>query len=225
MRNPSKSRGIHSVYSGFNEAFREYFGEDPIQITQELASQGKIETRFVKGGVMIYLPSEAPTSRSQLGKAALSKILGKQLDHESGLIDEFLNQICLEAIKIFPEDFLGSTNKEMETMEVEVPGTILQLDSNSQTLVISPKGHFRYEARNPSEAKYIIYAHNVGKLKIKIPKDNRVLFNAVAEYNKYSQAIREQSFAFFLKRTNDEEMADLLSKEVEQKLDLRAKRE
>jgi len=53
-------RGIHSVYSGFNEAFRRYFNANPIEATHRLAREGKIETRPFKGGVMLFLPGEAP---------------------------------------------------------------------------------------------------------------------------------------------------------------------
>src|SRR4030042_1521388 len=53
-------RGIHSVYSGFNEAFRRYFGTNPVEVTSRLAAEGKIETRPFKGGAMIFLPGEAP---------------------------------------------------------------------------------------------------------------------------------------------------------------------
>jgi hypothetical protein len=53
-------RGIHSVYSGFNEAFRKYFGTNPVEATSRLAAEGKMETRPFKGGVMLFLPGEAP---------------------------------------------------------------------------------------------------------------------------------------------------------------------
>ena len=53
-------RGIHSVYSGFNEAFRKYFGTNPVEATSKLAAEGKLETRPFKGGVMLFLPGEAP---------------------------------------------------------------------------------------------------------------------------------------------------------------------
>jgi len=53
-------RGIHSVYSGFNEAFRRYFNTNPVEVTNRLAAEGKIETRPFKGGVMLFLPGEAP---------------------------------------------------------------------------------------------------------------------------------------------------------------------
>ncbi len=53
-------RGIHSVYSGFNEAFRKYFGTNPVEVTSRLAGEGKIESRPFKGGMMLFLPGEAP---------------------------------------------------------------------------------------------------------------------------------------------------------------------
>ena len=67
-------KGIHTVYSGFNEAFKKYFeNEDPIKTTNQLASNGKIVIRPVKGGVMLYLPEDAPASRT-LGDDALKKM-------------------------------------------------------------------------------------------------------------------------------------------------------
>jgi len=54
-------KGIHSVYSGFNEACKKYFnGENPVEITNGLAQEGKLVIRPVKGGVMLYLPEDAP---------------------------------------------------------------------------------------------------------------------------------------------------------------------
>ncbi|MEW6456930.1 MAG: hypothetical protein AB1410_09505 [Acidobacteriota bacterium] len=122
------------------------------------------------------------------------------------------------------EEFSIPLDREKEMLEITIPGTPLKLDLNSQTVVISPRRHFRYEAKNPPGAKYIIYAHKIGQKKIKIPKDNRAVFKAVTSYEKYCQEIKDQCFTLFLKYTNDEDMAELLTKEVEQKLDLRAKR-
>ena len=65
-------KGIHSVYSGFNQAFREYFNKDPVEATTKLAQEGKIVTRPVKGGVTLYLPEDAPSEP----KGVLDKILG-----------------------------------------------------------------------------------------------------------------------------------------------------
>ncbi len=54
-------KGIHSVYSGFNQAFRDYFNDDPIKWTTQLASEHVIEVRPSRGGVMLYIPGDAPT--------------------------------------------------------------------------------------------------------------------------------------------------------------------
>ena len=52
-------QGIHSIYSGLNEAYKTYFeGADPIETTDRLAKEGKIALRPVKGGVMLYPPGE-----------------------------------------------------------------------------------------------------------------------------------------------------------------------
>ncbi|MEK7210824.1 MAG: hypothetical protein AAB070_05355 [Candidatus Binatota bacterium] len=69
-KNPYK--GIHSVYSGFNEAFRAYFNEEPIKWTNQLAAEGVIEIRPARGGVMLYLPGEAPVRNT--GKDVLKKM-------------------------------------------------------------------------------------------------------------------------------------------------------
>lgn len=63
-------KGIHSVYSGFNSAFKKYFnGENPVEVTNRLAREGKIVVRPVKGGVMLYLPEEVPLSRNSADEA------------------------------------------------------------------------------------------------------------------------------------------------------------
>lgn len=67
-------KGIHTVYSGFNEAFKKYFeGDDPIKTTNALAAQGKIIIRPVKGGVMLYLPEDTP-AQGQSASDVLKKM-------------------------------------------------------------------------------------------------------------------------------------------------------
>lgn len=64
-------KGIHSVYSGFNQAFKQYFGTNPVETTQKLVQEGKISIRPVKGGVVLYLPEDTPNSTADV----LNKIL------------------------------------------------------------------------------------------------------------------------------------------------------
>ena len=221
LRDISKSRGIHSVYSGFNQAFREYFDEDPIETTQILTKENKIEIRPVRGGVMIYLPGDAPGQRVDAGKKALSKILNKPPEQDTGgLTDEVVREIAPEGPRRFPDDFLEGLNGD-EVDEIDVPGTPLEIDSHSSRIVTSPRRHFRYRAKNPPEAKYIMYAHRIGERSIEIPRSNKVIFKAITEYEKYCKEMRDKCFALFLRRTNDEEIAELLTKEAGQRLNLR----
>jgi len=82
-------RGIHSVYSGFNEAFRKYFGTNPVEATSRLTAEGKIETRPFKGGAMLFLPGEAPK------RPTTEEIIHIILDHRSLSEEEFV----VEAVK------------------------------------------------------------------------------------------------------------------------------
>ncbi len=67
-------KGIHTVYSGFNSAFKKYFeGANPIEATNKLAAEGKIVLRPVKGGVMLYLPEDAVQTKD-VGDEALKKM-------------------------------------------------------------------------------------------------------------------------------------------------------
>jgi len=84
-------RGIHSVYSGFNEAFRKYFGTNPVEATSTLAAEGKIETRPFKGGAMLFFPGEAPKRPS--AEEIIQLILG------SGNPSLSEEEFVIEAIK------------------------------------------------------------------------------------------------------------------------------
>ncbi len=67
-------RGIHTVYSGFNQAFKEHFDKNPVEVTQKMAQEGKIVIRPVRGGVMLYLSDEGPKAK----ESVLQKILGPE---------------------------------------------------------------------------------------------------------------------------------------------------
>jgi hypothetical protein len=83
-------RGIHSVYSGFNEAFRKYFGTNPIEVTSRLAAEGKIETRPIKGGMMLFLPGEAPK------RPSTEEIIRQVLESRDNLTED---EFVIEGIK------------------------------------------------------------------------------------------------------------------------------
>lgn len=65
-----KSNGIHAVYSGLNEAFKAHFGEESRKTTDTMVSTSKLESRPVKGGVMLYKAGEMPKDSAQKAKDA-----------------------------------------------------------------------------------------------------------------------------------------------------------
>jgi len=140
--------------------------------------------------------------------------------------DEKLIQLVIEDVlpdgnKSFPDDFIDKSNTQLR--EIEVPGTELHINPFSKTLVSSPKGYFRYQAKNPPEAKYIIYANKKGQRKIKIPKDNLLIYKAVTKYEKYITDTLKKCFELFLDFTYDEEKAEFLTQIVKEKLGLKEK--
>jgi len=152
------------------------------------------------------------------------RLPGSPLSEElEELLELIVDEIAPDGPKKFPEDFLDDNCTDF--YEVELPGTQLQLAPLTRAIITSPKRHFRYQAKNPPEAKYILYAYDVGSKKIKIPKDNLTLFKVVKAYEKYCDELARKAFELFLEFTNDEDKAELLKKEVEKKLGLRAKRE
>ncbi len=92
-------RGIHSVYSGFNEAFRKYFGTNPVEATSKLATEGKVETRPFKGGVMLFLPGEAPKRPSSEEVTQLILGDGRKALSEEEFVVEGIKKLRKEPYK------------------------------------------------------------------------------------------------------------------------------
>jgi hypothetical protein len=70
-----RSKGIHVVYSNFNSAFKGYYGKESREAVDKLCEAGKLAKRAVRGGVMIYLPGEAPVI-SDRGADTIKAITG-----------------------------------------------------------------------------------------------------------------------------------------------------
>jgi hypothetical protein len=72
-------KGIHTVVTGFNGAFREYFGgKDPVACVEQLKAEGVIEGHVAKKGAMIYLKGEMPTrfAPAERNAETIGKITG-----------------------------------------------------------------------------------------------------------------------------------------------------
>ena len=172
---------------------------------------------------------------TELGRTGLSRLdsidepsSGTQSSAEQAksddddLLELVLNEVVPGGPKQFPEDFLENRGC-IEFYEVELQGTSLHLAPFSRTIITSPQGYFRYRAKNPPAAKYILYAHKVGLRRVSIPKDGLTLFRAVIAYEKYCDEARRKAFELFLEFTCDEDKAEELTMEVARRLNLRGK--
>ena len=77
-RNDKGELGMHSVWSGYNQAAREYFpGLDVIVAQETLVAEGKIQSMKFKGGALLFLPTDPmPVYKDKKVGVALAKILG-----------------------------------------------------------------------------------------------------------------------------------------------------
>jgi len=100
-------RGIHTVYSGFNEAFRKYFGTNPVEATSRLAAEGKVEVRPFKGGAMLFLPGEAPKRPSAEEIIKLILESGNRNLSEEEFIIEGIKKLRKEPYKGISSVFSG----------------------------------------------------------------------------------------------------------------------
>ena len=172
---------------------------------------------------LIDKPFPTRISPQKQGTSPDTKRSKDQRTDDVEILDLVLEEIAPDGPNQFPDDFLDNKGCTDTFYDVELPGTQLQLAPLSQTVMTSPKGYFRYQAKNPPEAKYILYAHKVGLKKLKIPRDNLTLFKAVKTYERYCDEVTRRSFELFLEFTYDEEKAEELTREVEKRLDLRVK--
>lgn len=67
LRDTKRSNGIHTRYTGFNLAFKEYFGEESRATTDKMSAEGRLDIKPSKGGVMLYMPGEGPAVTDALG--------------------------------------------------------------------------------------------------------------------------------------------------------------
>ena len=133
-----------------------------------------------KKGLAKYGLQDKPFSDSITEQPSKQEIIIDHLD----LITQVISELLPDGVKKFPDDFLDSKEK-IKFREINVPGTILQLDPYSRDIVISPKGYFRYKAKNPPEAVYILYSNHIRQKSIKVPEDNLTVFKSVKSYEKY----------------------------------------
>jgi rubrerythrin len=126
--------------------------------------------------------------------------------------------ISLSGIKSFPIDFSNSKNLTM----IEVPEKVLLLGKEffGSYEVSSATGDFVLTFNNEFEAKYVVYASQSRKNKIKIPSDLIAIKKTVEDYEKYLDQILQEIKKDFLKKFSNEKNLTSVANEIFKKLNL-----
>jgi len=126
--------------------------------------------------------------------------------------------ISLTGLKSFPIDFINS--KSLSTIEVPDKVLLLGKEFFGSYEVSSAAGDFVLTFINEFEAKYVVYASQNRKSKIKIPVDLIAIKKAVEDYEKYLDQILQQIKKDYLKKFSNEKNLTSVSNEIFKKLNL-----
>ena len=126
--------------------------------------------------------------------------------------------ISLSGLKSFPIDF--SNSKNLTTIEVPEKVLLLGKEFFGSYEVSSATGDFVLTFNNEFEAKYVVYASQNRKNKIKIPSDLIAIKKTVEDYEKYLDQILQEIKKDYLKKFSNEKNLTSVANEIFKKLNL-----
>ena len=126
--------GLHTVDSGFNEEFKEYYdGEDPVKVTTQLSQEGKIVIKPVKGDVMLYLPEDW---------AAFQKRMSEKIGYED-FVRKAIVSLRKEGYKGIHTVYCGFNKAFTKYYDGENPDEVLdKLSKEDKIVMLTVKGGF-----------------------------------------------------------------------------------
>jgi type I restriction enzyme M protein len=136
------------------------------------------------------------------------------------LKEQVLDEVIPYGLKAFPEEFIDSVYLK-RSMEISVPKERMKLGHFFMGLqeIMADDG-YKYEAKSPEEAKFIIYSQKPNSFIVKIPKNKIALTKAVAEYERYVRGLKDKFFQTFFNRVLDHQLADRLTQTALEELGL-----
>jgi len=124
------------------------------------------------------------------------------------LKEDVIKEILPEGVKKFPDDFFDAGMKQQNFKSLLLPQTPLKFSQPffGETEITSEHG-FTYSTKNPSEAKYIRFAHGSGSYEIKIPDKPLLILKVVSAYERYIKNLKNKLFESIYNRTHDQKIA------------------
>jgi len=138
--------------------------------------------------------------------------------NEKDFIYSKSKELSLSGLKSFPIDFI-----ELKSLNViEVPDKVLVLGKEffGSYEVSAATGNFVMTFSNESEAKYVVYASQSRKTKIKIPVDLITIKKVVENYEQYLDELLQEVKKDYLKKINNGKNFTSVSNEIFKKLNL-----
>ena len=138
--------------------------------------------------------------------------------NEKDFIYSKSKELSLSGLKSFPIDFIVS--KILKTIDVPDKLLVLGKEFFGSYEVSSATDDFVITFTNESEAKYVVYASQNRKNKIKIPVDLITIKKAVKNYEQYLDELLQEIKKDYLKKINNGRNFTSVSNEIFKKLNL-----
>jgi len=131
---------------------------------------------------------------------------------EKQVSESVLDEILPEGPKRFPQDFFSIVAVRDKRISIPLPESPLIFDSGPFTMGLYTKDRsFSRDAKNPSEAKFLIYAQQAGHKVADLPEKPVEVSRTVANYEKYLRELRTQLYETYYRRTLDHSAAARLT--------------
>lgn len=134
---------------------------------------------------------------------------------------QVIDEVLPYGLKKFPEQFLHKPLKPQEYQNISIPGDPLKLGMFFLgTMEVVSDSDFKYQAQSVEEAKYIVYSQKPDTYVVSLPKGKVIITNAVNDYDRYLDKLKDDLFQEFFKRTFDHKLSDTLTQKTMTELGL-----
>jgi len=132
----------------------------------------------------------------------------KEQDEESRHSEpDIFDKLLGDKLKQFPDDFRSESPCKHNRIILPEASLRLEEDSAGGYLLRTEVGVFT-KVRNPTEAKFMVYAQLRGQSEIELPEEMIRVFTMVKAYENYVRTLRSRLFAKLLKQAQHHSLAE-----------------
>ena len=165
--------------------------------------------------------TELTGERMNLGRARSQSRKGRPQKAASRALDDVLQDLLPDGPRRFPEDFWSAAARQGAFSEVSLPSEPLrskgsmfgkeELSTESGEVIL---------ARNPQEARYLLFAQANGLNIVRLPEKPVEVSRTVNDYTAYLRSLRSDLEKAFFSRTLQQALAESLARQAWKQLNL-----